>query len=144
VLCSSLQTGPPQGGYPWAIRDGVVPGSDGAGEVLAVGSKVTRFREGDGVVTLFNQGHLSGSLNKKTILTGLGGMVDGPQRQYGVFSEEGLVEMPPSLSWLEASILSCAVLTSWNALYGLKGYLSKMIILWIFAYCNISTLPFKK
>lgn len=28
--------------------------------------------------------------------------------------------MPPSLSYLQASTLSCAALTSWNALYGLK------------------------
>jgi NADPH:quinone reductase-like Zn-dependent oxidoreductase len=28
--------------------------------------------------------------------------------------------MPPSLSYLEASTLSCAALTAWNALYGLK------------------------
>jgi NADPH:quinone reductase-like Zn-dependent oxidoreductase len=94
-----------------------------------VGSKVTRFRKGDNVVTLFNQGHLSGSLNKKTILTGLGGTLDGTLRQYGVFSEEGLVEMPPSLSWLEASTLSCAALTSWNALYGLKPLVPGQVVL---------------
>ena len=94
-----------------------------------MGSKVTRFRKGDNVVTLFNQGHLSGPLNKKTILTGLGGTLDGTLRQYGVFSEDGLVEMPPSLSWLEASTLSCAALTSWNALYGLKPLVPGQVVL---------------
>lgn len=29
--------------------------------------------------------------------------------------------MPESLSWVEASTLSCAALTAWNALYGLEG-----------------------
>jgi NADPH:quinone reductase-like Zn-dependent oxidoreductase len=94
-----------------------------------VGSKVSRFRKGDRVVTLFNQGHLSGSLNQKTILTSLGGRLDGTLRQYGVFSEEGLVEMPATLSWLEAATLSCAALTSWNALYGLKPLMPGQAVL---------------
>jgi len=32
------------GQYPFPLNDGVVPGSDGAGEVIAVGPKVTRFQ----------------------------------------------------------------------------------------------------
>jgi NADPH:quinone reductase-like Zn-dependent oxidoreductase len=52
--------------------------------------------------------------------TGLGGVLDGTLRQYGTFPESGLVTMPPSLSYLEASTLSCAALTAWNALYGIK------------------------
>ena len=106
--------------YPWTVRDGVIPGSDGAGEVIAVGSKVTRFQPGAKVLTLFNQGHLGGSLNPLTAGTGLGGVVDGTLRQYGTFNENGLVEMPPSLNFLEGATLTCAGLTAWNGLYGLK------------------------
>lgn len=72
------------------------------------------------VVTLFNQGHLGGSLDGLSMKTGLGGVVDGTLREYGTFNEAGLVDMPSSLSWLEASTLSCAALTAWNALYGIK------------------------
>lgn len=97
--------------YPLGLKSGVVPCSDGAGEVIAVGSKV---------VTLFNQGHIAGSLDKQTSVTGLGGSLDGTLRQYGTFNEAGLVDMPPSLNWQEAFTLSCAALTPWNALYGLK------------------------
>lgn len=50
--------------------------------------------------------------------TGLGGVIDGSLRQYGTFNENGLVTMPPSLSYLEGSTLTCAGLTAWNALYG--------------------------
>lgn len=50
----------------------------------------------------------------------LGGSVDGVLREYGVFPETGLVHIPKGYSWEEASTLSCAALTSWNALYGLK------------------------
>ncbi|TVY23611.1 Zinc-type alcohol dehydrogenase-like protein [Lachnellula hyalina] len=110
----------PKGLYPFALADDVVPGSDGAGEVISVGSKVTRFKPGAKVVTLFNQGHLGGSLNPQTYATGLGGVIDGTLRQYGTFNENGLVDMPPSLNWHEASTLSCAALTAWNGLYGLK------------------------
>jgi NADPH:quinone reductase-like Zn-dependent oxidoreductase len=97
-----------------------VPGSDGAGEVIAIGSKVTRFKVGEKVTTLFNQGHLAGSLDFKSLATGLGGVLDGTLRQHGVFNEEGLVHMPENLTYLEGSTLTCAGLTAWNALYGLK------------------------
>jgi len=110
----------PKGKYPFAQRTGVVPCSDGAGEVVAVGPKVTRFKPGAKVVTLFNQGHLGGSLNTQTVTSGLGGTIDGTLRQYGSFNENGLVTMPASLNWQEGSTLSCAALTAWNALYGLK------------------------
>lgn len=55
------------GKYPFAQKDGVVPGSDGAGEVVAVGPKVTRFEVGAKVVTLFNQGHIGGSLDGRKL-----------------------------------------------------------------------------
>jgi NADPH:quinone reductase-like Zn-dependent oxidoreductase len=111
----------PQGKYPFAQRDGVVPGSDGAGEVVATGDRVTRFKVGDKVATLFNQGHIAGSLDPVSVETGVGGVIDGTLRQYGAFDEQGLVKIPVNLNYLEASTLSCAALTAWNALYGLQG-----------------------
>jgi hypothetical protein len=33
--------------------------------------------------------------------TGLGGAIDGTLAEYGTFSENGLVDMPPSLNYLE-------------------------------------------
>ncbi|CAD6448710.1 aa8abae2-8209-40f0-a2b6-d5b51edec369 [Sclerotinia trifoliorum] len=109
-----------KGQYPAATRFGVVPGSDGAGEVLAVGSKVARFSPGSKVVTLFSPRHYGGALTPLALGSALGGGSDGTLRQYGVFNEEALVEMPSSLSYLEAGTLSCAAVTAWNALYGLK------------------------
>lgn len=110
----------PKGKYPFPIKEGVVPGSDGAGVVEAVGANVTRFKVGDKVATLFNQGHLAGSLNPAVLSTGLGGSMDGTLREYGTFDEQGLVNMPKNLNFFEASTLPCAALTAWNALYGLK------------------------
>lgn len=56
-----------------------------------------------------------------TLATGLGGVIDGTLRQYGVFDENGLVAMPESLDFKQASTLSCAALTAWNGLYGLES-----------------------
>lgn len=35
-----------QGKYPFPVKDGVIPGSDAAGIVEAVGPRVTRFKPG--------------------------------------------------------------------------------------------------
>ncbi|KAH7116037.1 hypothetical protein B0J11DRAFT_115728 [Dendryphion nanum] len=111
----------PKGKYPFPIKDGVVPGSDGAGTIEATGSRVTRFKPGDKVVTLFNQGHQAGSLTPQALTTGIGGVVDGTFREYGAFDETGVVAIPANLNFQEASTLSCAGLTAWNALYGLES-----------------------
>lgn len=97
----------------------MVAASDGAGKVLAVGSKVTQFSKGDKVVTLFNQGHQYGPVTPSALKSSLGGVVDGCLRQYAVFNENGLVLAPSNLTPTEAGTLTCAPLTSWNALYGL-------------------------
>ncbi|KAI1347062.1 hypothetical protein F5Y01DRAFT_330156 [Xylaria sp. FL0043] len=111
----------PRGQYPFPTRFPVVAASDGAGEVIEVGSKVSLWKKGDRVVTLFNQGHQYGAVSIAAAGTGVGGMVDGTLRQYGVFNETGLVRAPKNLSYAEAATLTCAGLTSWNALYGLKA-----------------------
>ncbi|KAI4213329.1 MAG: hypothetical protein LQ351_004070 [Letrouitia transgressa] len=111
----------PQGTYPSGNRANVVPGSDGAGIVEATGSRVKRFRKGDRVITLFNQTHIAGPLTTQDRRNGLGNSIDGTMREYGAFSEQGLVKMPESLDFRQACTLSCAGVTAWNALYGLEG-----------------------
>lgn len=96
---------------------------------MQVGSKVTEFKKGDHAVTLFNQGHQYGEINVPATHTGLGGMIDGALRQYGVFNEKGLVKAAKNLSARENSTLTCAALTSWNALYGLKPLRPGQIVL---------------
>lgn len=71
----------PQGQYPFPVKTPLVPGSNGAGNVLATGSGVTRFSKGDEVCTLFNQGHQFGPITPQAIMTGLGGALDGTLRQ---------------------------------------------------------------
>ncbi|KAL3474639.1 hypothetical protein BJX99DRAFT_248132 [Aspergillus californicus] len=119
----------PKGKYPFPLSLPVVPGSDGAGEIVEVGAKVHQFKKGDKVVTLFNQAHQYGAVDAAAAASGLGGVIDGTLRQYGVFNENGLVRAPSNLNFLEASTLTCAGLTSWNALYGLKPLLPGQTVL---------------
>lgn len=72
------------------------------------------------MATLFNQGHQYAEIDIPATNTGLGGVIDGVLREYGVFNENGLVKAARNLSPVENSTLSCAAVTSWNALYGLK------------------------
>lgn len=111
----------PRGQYPWEVKPHVVPGSDGAGVVLAVGQHVTRFRPGDRVVTMLNPQHTGGFVNPQISRFGLGASADGTFRSAGAFDEQGLVPMPAGLSFVEAATLSCAGVTAWNALFGLPG-----------------------
>lgn len=110
-----------QGVYPRKVIENVIPGSDGAGEVVAVGSCVTRFKEGDRVVGAFYQDFFSGPA--PTIANSekaLGGSTHGTFRQYGTFDEQGLLHLPRNLNYLESATLPCAALTAWNSLNGLQ------------------------
>lgn len=83
-----------------------------------MGKDVIRWQPGDKVVTAFFQSNLEGTLNGEISDTGLACAVDATMRSLGTFSEYGLVRQPESSSPLEASTLSCAGVTAWNALFG--------------------------
>jgi NADPH:quinone reductase-like Zn-dependent oxidoreductase len=94
-----------------------VPCSDGAGEVVALGDQVTRWKVGDRVCPIFTQGWLDGRRSSQKDRTALGaGDLDGTLREYGAFHENGLVCIPDGLSFDEAATLPCAAVTAWNAL----------------------------
>jgi NADPH:quinone reductase-like Zn-dependent oxidoreductase len=91
-------------------------GSDAAGEVLAVGNAVTRFRSGDRVASLFFQDWLDGEIQPVTGKSALGGAIDGVFATARILPETGLIHAPAHLSFEEAATLPCAALTAWNAL----------------------------
>jgi NADPH:quinone reductase-like Zn-dependent oxidoreductase len=97
-----------------AVSRNLIPLSDGAGEVAAIGSGVTRFKTGDRVAGTFFQSWISGPMTERR--PALGSPLDGTLAEYIVLHEDGVVAMPKTLSFEEAATLPCAALTAWNAL----------------------------
>ena len=93
-----------------------IPCSDGADEVVAVGSGVTHWRPGDRVAGIFMQNWMDGLPTPDKVRGALGGDVDGMLADYVVLHENGLVGIPEHLSYQEAATLPCAAVTAWNAL----------------------------
>lgn len=104
------------GRYPGPMRENLVPLSDGAGEVVAVGPATTRFRKGDRVAAIFFQQWLEGRFKPEHFASALGGAVDGMLSQYVTLNENGLVAIPAHLTYEEAATLPCAGVTAWNGL----------------------------
>jgi NADPH:quinone reductase-like Zn-dependent oxidoreductase len=94
----------------------LIPCSDGAGEVVAVGEGVTRVQPGDRVCTVFAQKWLAGRPTRERLRSTLGGPLDGTLAELALFDQEGLVKAPESLSDEEAATLPCAAVTAWSAL----------------------------
>lgn len=110
-----------RGLYPAGDRASVVPLSDGAGEVVAVGAGVTRVREGDRVVATFFQNWLDGRPVASTGASALGGALDGMLAEHVTLHEDGVLHIPAHLSFEEAATLPCAALTAWNGLFTWGG-----------------------
>jgi NADPH:quinone reductase-like Zn-dependent oxidoreductase len=94
----------------------LVPCSDGAGEVVAVGEGVRRVREGERVTTLFARDWIAGGPAVDALRSTLGGPHDGTLAELMVLPEHGVVPVPEHLSDIEAATLPCAALTAWSAL----------------------------
>ena len=97
------------------LQRNTIPLSDGAGEVAAVGSGVTRFAKGDRVAGTFFQGWADGR-PVAGAYAALGSPLDGMLAEYVVLDEDGLVKLPDHLSFEEGAALPCAAVTAWNAL----------------------------
>src|SRR5229473_973737 len=107
-----------KGGGRGPTKLGVVPLSDGAGEVAAIGEGVTRVKLGDRVIGTFHPRWFGGPLSADYLTDRLGANLDGMLAEYTVLSEEALVPAPKHLSFEEAATLPCAAVTAWVALTG--------------------------
>ncbi len=94
----------------------LVPNSDGAGDVIAVGEGVTRVKKGDRVCPSFFQDWIAGGPTRAKMMRPLGGPLDGCAQEYICLSAEGVSRFPDHMSYEEASTLPCAALTAWRAL----------------------------
>jgi len=94
----------------------LVPFSDGAGVVSAVGSGVTRVKAGDRVCPLFFQTWLEGPVTAECRNKPLGGPLDGVLQEHMLLSADGVSKIPDYMSFEEAATLPCAGLTAWRAI----------------------------
>ena len=96
----------------------LVPLSDGAGEIVAIGAGVTRVKVGDRVAGIFTQAWLDGAYKPEYWRTStLGGPLPGMLAEYALLSEQGVVALPDHLSYEEGATLPCAAVTAWNGLF---------------------------
>ncbi|RUZ76701.1 NAD(P)-dependent alcohol dehydrogenase [Mesorhizobium sp. M7A.F.Ca.US.006.01.1.1] len=93
-----------------------VPTSDAVGEVVAVGSAVSRFQVGQRVlgqvIADWPDGDAPPVLHKHTLGSSLSGMLS----DHVIFGEDAAVLAPPSLGDIEAATLPIAALTAWFAM----------------------------
>lgn len=102
------------GRYFTSLDRPTIPLSDGAGDVVSVGSAVTRFRPGDRVAGTFFQVWKDGGLSSPP--PALGVPLDGTLAEYIALHEDGVVQVPGHWSFEQAATLPCAGVTAWNAL----------------------------
>ncbi|MDZ8055118.1 MAG: zinc-dependent alcohol dehydrogenase family protein [Aulosira sp. ZfuVER01] len=113
-----------EGAYGSGVKYPLIPLSDGAGEVVAVGEGVTRVKVGDRVAGSFFQEWIAGSLTRESMKSDLGGGIDGMLAEYVVLHQDGLVILPDNLSYIEGATLPCAGVTAWHALVS-KGNITE-------------------
>lgn len=91
-------------------------GSDAAGEVVAVGASVTKWKPGDRVANTFMPNWRDGTITDAAAKPTYGNDIDGVFAELIAVDENGLVRLPDHLSYEEAATLPCAAVTAWNAL----------------------------
>lgn len=94
----------------------LIPCSDGAGEIVAVGQGVTQWQPGDRVIGCFFQGWESGRITREVMRSDLGGPRHGVLAELVVLSANSIVAVPDHLDYQQAATLPCAAVTAWHAL----------------------------
>ena len=96
---------------------GIVPLSDGAGEVVALGEGVTGLELGDRVALTFFRDWEESPFEMRYHKAARGGSCDGVLSEMVTVPAESVIRFPDHLSFAEAACLPCAGLTAWQALF---------------------------
>ncbi len=110
-------------------RSGLVPLSDGAGEVLETGAGVAAWSAGDRVVTTFFPRWQAGPITEAARAVIPGSTADGVLQEVVILREDAVVAAPAHLDWGQAACLPCAGLTGWQVLTGARPVLPGEIVL---------------
>jgi NADPH:quinone reductase-like Zn-dependent oxidoreductase len=103
------------------VTANTIPLSDGAGEVVAVGSAVTRFRAGARVAGTFFRGWIDGAPPRGPLVALGAPPADGMLADFALLDEQDAVALPSHLSYEAAATLPCAGVTAWRALFDIGG-----------------------
>jgi alcohol dehydrogenase len=107
-----------RGRYPRKCAPGLIPVSDAAGEIVAIGEGVRSFKVGDRVIGAFHPRWFGGEMPSTIASDSYGAESDGWLCELKAVSQEAVVRMADALSYEEAATLPCAGLTAWMALTG--------------------------
>ena len=99
-----------------APKPDLIPLSDGAGEIVAVGPGGSRLKVGDRVAGCFMQKWIGGAIDEAAQASAMGGAIDGMLTELAVLEEDGAVVLPAGLSFEQGATLPCAAVTAWHAL----------------------------
>jgi NADPH:quinone reductase-like Zn-dependent oxidoreductase len=99
----------------------LIPLSDGAGEVVAVGDGVTRAAVGDIVTPLFFPDWISGEALGDERKRSSGLETPGTLREYAVYPESEIARAASHLTAEEAACYPCAGITAWTSLVSRSG-----------------------
>ncbi|WP_186210247.1 zinc-dependent alcohol dehydrogenase family protein [Burkholderia gladioli] len=101
---------------PASVPKPLIPVSDAAGTVIAIGDGVTRFKIGDRVNSTLYSHWIDGAPGPDEPAYCLGMPLPGGLAEFMIIHEHSAVPAPASMSDEEASTLPIAALTAWYAL----------------------------
>lgn len=104
------------GGNPWPVTPNGILCNDAAGEVIAIGDKVSDFKVGDRAAPVVDTKNITG---RETGRSWLAADEDGVLADHIIFDERVLCKLPTYLDWVSAATIPCAGVTAWAALKGL-------------------------
>ena len=95
---------------------GRIAGSDGAGDVVAIGSAVRGLHSGDKVTSLYFRNWTDGLPDATKLADVVGLNVNGVFGDYVALDDTAVAAMPGTLTYTEAATLPTTWLTAWSAL----------------------------